>query len=55
MASLWNLSGGGGGENTIRCIVRNERDREQVRDGTEGRKGGSRVALPAYTKVAILR
>ena len=26
------------GENTIQSMVRNERDRERVRDGTEGRK-----------------
>ena len=38
------------GENTIQ---QNERDRERVRDGTEGRKGASRVALPAYTKAEL--
>ena len=41
------------GENTIQRIVRNERDRERVHDGAEGRIGASRVALLAYTKAEL--
>ena len=52
MASLKNLSGVG--KDKIQSMVRNERDRERVRDDTtEGRKGASRVALPAYTKAEL--
>ena len=40
-------------ENTMQGIVRNERDSERVRDGTKGRIGASRVALPAYTEAEL--